>query len=75
LWVDNAISKVVVVFLAAILKTVAILALVAVFLSGEGGWASLVQSLLMQAVLAALLSPPVFAILAQTHLLAAAGDE
>jgi rod shape-determining protein MreD len=74
LWVDNAISKVVVVFLAAVLKTTAILALVALFLTSEGVWLGLLQSLSIQAVLAALLSPPVFAILAQTHELMTAGE-
>ena len=38
LWVDNAVSKVVVVFLSALLKTVAIFALAAVFMSVNGLW-------------------------------------
>ena len=38
LWVDNTISKIVVVFLASVLKTVAILVLVALFMSIEGLW-------------------------------------
>ena len=72
LWVDNAISKIVVVFLAASFKTSVILVLVALFLPAEGVWATLLRSLAIEAVLAALLSPPVFAILAQTHELATA---
>src|SRR6185436_8965930 len=67
LWVDNAISKVVVVFLASVLKTVAILALVALFMSVEGWSDRVVRYLLIEAVLAAILSPAIFAVLAHTE--------
>ena len=68
LWVDNTISKIAVVFLASVLKTVAILVLVALFLSIEGLWQTILSYLLIEAVLAALLSPAVFAVLAHTQL-------
>ena len=68
LWVDNTISKIAVVFLASVLKTVAILVLVALFLSIEGLWRTMLSYLLIEAVLAALLSPAVFAVLAHTQL-------
>ncbi len=68
LWVDNAVSKVVVVFLSALLKTVAIFALAAVFMSVNGGWQTMLGYLFIEAVLAAVLSPAVFAVLAQTQM-------
>lgn len=74
LWVDNAISKIVVVFLAAVIKTVAVLMLVALFLTGEQVWTTLLPRMTVEAVTAALLSPPVFAILARTHELAVVED-
>lgn len=67
LWVDNAVSKVAVVFLASLLKTAAILALVALFMSADGLWRTILSYLLIEAVLAAVLSPAVFALLAQTQ--------
>jgi rod shape-determining protein MreD len=75
LWVDNAVSKVVVVFLASLLKTVAVLALVAVFMSVEGLWRTVFGYLLIEAILAAALSPAVFALLAQTEHFAVAEEE
>jgi len=75
LWVDNAISKVVVVFLASLLKTMAILALVALFLSVEGLWHTILGYLLMEAALAAVLSPAVFALLARTQQIAVEEEE
>ena len=69
LWVDNAISKVVVVFLASLLKTLAILALVAVFMSAEGLSDSVMRYLFAEAVLAAILSPAIFAVLSRTEYL------
>ena len=68
LWVDNTISKIAVVFLASVLKTVAILVLVALFLSIEGLGRTMLSYLLIEAVLAALLSPAVFALLSHTQL-------
>lgn len=67
LWVDNAISKVVVVFLASVLKTVAIVLLVTLFLAVEGLWQTMLRYLVIEAVLAAMLSPAVFAVLAHTQ--------
>ena len=75
LWVDNAISKVVVVFLASVLKTLAILVLVAVFLSVEGLSNSVLRYLFIEAMLAAILSPAVFALLAHTEDLSAEEEE
>jgi len=75
LWVDNAISKIVVVFIAAAVKTAAVLTLVAVFLSEERVWTTLLPRLSIEAVLAALLSPPMFAILSRIYDLAAVEDE
>ena len=75
LWVDNTISKFVVVFLASVLKTVAILVLAAVFTSVDRWRHAIVGYLLIEAVLAAMLSPAVFAILAQTQLMTVAEEE
>ena len=75
LWVDNTISKIAVVFLASVLKTIAILLLVAVFMSIEGLWRTMLSYLLIEAVLAALLSPAVFAVLAHTQQLQEAEQE
>lgn len=67
LWVDNALSKVVVVFAASLVKTTTILLLLAAFLPIAGWWPGFVRDLLIQGVLAAALSPAVFAVLAQTE--------
>lgn len=75
LWVDNAISKVVVVFLASVLKTTAVFALVAAFMSIDGLWHTMLSYLFIEAILAAILSPAVFAILAQTQQLTVAEEE
>lgn len=75
LWVDNAVSKIVVVFLASVLKTAAIFALVAVFMSIDAVWRTMLGYLLIEAMLAALLSPAVFAVLARTQQLTVAEEE
>jgi len=75
LWVDNSLSKVVVVFLASVVKTAAILALVAVFMSNEGLWRTILRYLLIDAALAAVISPAVFAVLSRTQLLAQVEEE
>jgi len=75
LWVDNAISKVVVVFLASLLKTLAILALVALFMSAERLSDSVVRYLFAEAILAAILSPAIFAVLSRTADLAPEEEE
>lgn len=66
LWVDNLVSRVVVVFLASMVKTAGVASLVALFLSIETGWSILVRSLLFQAILAAAVAPPMFALLGRT---------
>ncbi|HUP10213.1 MAG TPA: rod shape-determining protein MreD [Caldimonas sp.] len=75
LWVDNTVSKVAVVFLASVIKTMAILVLVAVFMSAEGLWRTMLSYLPIEAALAALLSPPVFAVLARTQQLQETEEE
>lgn len=75
LWVDNAVSKIVVVFLASVLKTAVILALIAVFLSVGNLWQTVAQYLLIEAALAAVLSPAVFAVLSLTEHSAVAEEE
>lgn len=75
LWVDNAISKIVVVFLASLVKTMAILTLVAFFMSVEGLWQTILGYLLIEAGLAAVLSPAVFAVLAHTQQFSVAEEE
>ncbi len=75
LWVDNAISKVVVVFLASVLKTAVILVLIAVFLSVGNLWQTVAQYLLVEAALAAVLSPAVFAVLSLTEHVTVAEEE
>ncbi len=75
LWVDNTISKVAVVLLASALKTMAILVLVAVFMSAEGLWRSMLSYLPIEAGLAAVFSPAVFAVLARTQQLQEVEEE
>jgi rod shape-determining protein MreD len=66
LWVDNVISKVVLVFLASVIKTAIILSLVAVFMSPERWSGPVLSYALLQALFAAALSPFVFAILTRS---------
>jgi rod shape-determining protein MreD len=75
LWVDNTVSKIAVVFLASVLKTIAILVLVALFMSVEGLWRTMLSYLLIEGALAAALSPAVFAMLARTQRLRAVEEE
>lgn len=75
LWVDNALSRIAVVFAAAVIKTLAILLLVASFMSVQGIGGAILRSMLFDAVVVALLSPAAFAVLARTHLLAVTEDE
>jgi rod shape-determining protein MreD len=67
LWVDNTVSKVVVVFLASVLKTSAVVVLIAIFLSTEWSWRTLLGYLLGDAVLTAACSPAVFAVLSRVQ--------
>src|SRR3972149_10268670 len=64
LWVDNLLSKVVLVFLASFVKTVAGVGFLMVFLDFEGAWGSLAWSVVLHAVLAATVAPPLFALVA-----------
>lgn len=75
LWVDNLLSKVVLVFLASLVKTVAVVGLLVLFLAFEGAWGSLAWSVVLHAVLAAVVAPPLFALVASIHLHGAANGE
>jgi len=68
LWVDNVLSKVVLVFLASWVKAVAVLAVSIVFGAFAGTLGSALGGMLLNATLAALLAPPVFAMLAGARL-------
>jgi len=70
LWVDNTLSKVVLAFVAYLLKTLAIVLLIALFLSLEGIWRTIARYVLWEATLAAVLSPPIFALLSRMGRLA-----
>lgn len=60
LWVDNVVSRVVVVFLASLVKTAASIALLTLFLSLEE-WQGFTPALFLQPALAALIAPPIMA--------------
>jgi rod shape-determining protein MreD len=68
LWVDNLVSKIVLVFLASVIKTVTVVTLLAAFLAFEGVWGSVLWSMIVHAVLAAAIAPPMFALLASLRL-------
>lgn len=70
LWVDNVISQIAVVFVASVVKTSTILVLVAVFVSIDGLGRTILSYLFTEALLASILSPAIFAILARTQLIA-----
>ena len=67
LWVDNLLSKVVVVLLASVVKITAVTVLLLIFIAPEQVWGGIVGSLVLQAVLTAALGPPVLAILVSTE--------
>jgi rod shape-determining protein MreD len=67
LWVDNVISRIVVVFLASLIKTAGVLLLLTAFRSLEGVWSALVSDALVQAALAAVVAPPLFAVLTRAE--------
>lgn len=75
LWVDNAVSKIVLIFLASVLKTTIIVSLVAFFVSVNGLRQSVLHYLLPEAFLAAALGPAVFAVLSRTQLLTVVEEE
>ncbi len=68
LWVDNVVSKVVLVFLASLVKTTAIVVLVATFLGFDESWNTLGWDLVINGALAAVLAPAVFAVLGGARL-------
>ena len=67
LWVTNALSKIVMVFLASLVKAFAVLALLGIFLSLDGVWRTAVKYVLVEAVLAAAIGPLMFAVLSRTQ--------
>ncbi len=66
LWVDNVVSKVVLVFLASLIKATVVVFLLATLVTLHGGWSSIPGSLLTQAVLSSAVAPAVFWLLATT---------
>lgn len=67
LWVDNLVSRIAVVFLASIVKTLGVMLLVAVFLSVDGVWSTAAHRLFVQAAVAAAVAPPLFALLSSSR--------
>ena len=67
LWVDNLLSKVVVVFLASAVKTAAVTALLFLFVASVSLSTRTVSQLLWQAVFTAAVGPLVFSLLASTQ--------
>jgi rod shape-determining protein MreD len=63
LWVDNVVSKVVLVFLASCVKGIAVLTVSALFGTFAGEWGPTLSSLLLNAMLAAAIAPPLFGLL------------
>lgn len=73
LWVDNLVSRMVVVFLASVVKTVAVVLLLTSLLSLDGLRLVSIHSWLVQPLLTAAIASPVFALLSGTEL-SAEGD-
>jgi len=67
LWVENVVSQVVVVFLAALVKAAAVTSLLAVFASFQRGWSLVLGSLVLQGLLTAAVAPLIFALLRRTR--------
>jgi rod shape-determining protein MreD len=63
LWVDNLISRIVLVFLAAVVKMLAVIGLLAVFLRFGESWRGVLWTVAVHGFLSALAAPPVFALL------------
>ncbi len=63
LWVGNALSRIVLVFLASLVKAAAMMLVIGAFLSLDGLWQTVMKYILAEAALAAALSPPIFAVL------------
>jgi rod shape-determining protein MreD len=70
IWLHNHLVSAVVVLLASLVKGVALVLVSAIFLSTEGFWMGAVRYILLEALVAALLAPFVFALLrrGQTYL-------
>jgi rod shape-determining protein MreD len=68
LWVDNVVSKVVLVFLASCVKAVAVLAVLALFGTFDGEWGPALSSMLVNGAIAAALAPALFALLSTARL-------
>jgi len=67
LWVDNLLSRIAVVFFASVVKTLGVMLLVAIFLSVDGVWSTAARRLLVQALVAAAVAPPMFAVLSSSR--------
>lgn len=67
LWVDNVVSRVVVVFLASLVKIAGVMVLLALFFSLDVAWSAFLRSLLIQPLVASLLAPPIFALLGRVY--------
>jgi len=70
LWVTNTLSKIVLVFVASLVKTFALLALLGMFLSLEGVWRTALEYVFLEAAMAAAIGPLMFAMLSRTQQLA-----
>jgi rod shape-determining protein MreD len=70
IWLHNHLVSAVVVLLASLVKGVALVLVSAIFLSTEGFWMGVLRYILLEALVAALLAPFVFALLrrSQTYL-------
>ena len=70
IWLHNHLVSAVVVLLASLVKGVALVLVSAIFLSIEGFWMGVLRYILLEALVAALLAPFVFALLrrSQTYL-------
>jgi rod shape-determining protein MreD len=70
IWLHNHLVSAVVVLLASLVKGVALVLVSAIFLSTEGFWMGVLRYILLEALVAALLAPFVFALLrrGQTYL-------
>jgi hypothetical protein len=66
LWVDNVVSKVVLVFLASFVKTTVVVVLLALLVPQRGELSSIPAYLITQAFLSAAVAPAVFWLLAST---------
>jgi len=68
LWVDNVVSKVVLVFLASCIKAIAVLAVSALFGTFEGDSGPAMWSMFVNAAIAAAIAPPLFGLLSAGRL-------